>query len=278
MWSTFPSFITEFISTVLAEKRSIGIALSGGGARGIAHIGVLQALEDNDCVPAVLSGASAGAITGALYAAGRKPSEILDFVKQASLFKLFKVGLPYSGLTKLTYLRDKLADYISEDSFEALQKKLFVAIVNLNTGQCEMRSQGRLFDVVTASSSIPLVFQPVEIDGQLFVDGGLLDNMPVEPLKPHVDVTIAVNVMPQVEVPNKAIQNVFGIAQRCFDLGILANTLPNIQRCDLLVEPKEVHQFNIFQLNRYQQLYDIGYEAMMASIPALKALLEQGVD
>lgn len=257
----------------MSKKARIGIALSGGGARGIAHIGVLQALEDNGCAPEVLSGASAGAITGALYASGRKPAEIMDFVKRASLFKLFKVGLPYSGLTKLTYLRDTLAEYISEDSFEALQKRLFVAIVNLNTGKCEIRSQGRLFDVVTASSSIPLVFQPVEMDGQLFVDGGLLDNMPVEPLKPLVDVTIAVNVMPQVEVPNKAIQNVFGIAQRCFDLGILANTIPNIQRCDLLIEPKEVHRFNIFQLNHYEPLFDIGYKAAMEKMEELRRLI-----
>ncbi len=258
----------------MSKKAGIGIALSGGGARGIAHIGVLQALEDNGYFPGVLSGASAGAITGALYASGRSPAEILDFVRQASLFKLFKVGLPYSGLTKLTYLREKLAEYIVADSFEALEKKLFVAIVNLNTGQCEIRSSGRLFDVVTASSSIPLVFQPVEIDGQLFVDGGLLDNLPVEPLRPLVDVVIAVNVMPQVEVPNKAVQNVFGIAQRCFDLGILANTRPSIQQCDLLIEPKEVHGFNIFQLNRYRKLYDIGYAAMTAKMGELRALLE----
>ncbi|MCB0572804.1 MAG: patatin-like phospholipase family protein [Phaeodactylibacter sp.] len=257
----------------MSKKVVFGVVLSGGGARGIAHIGVLQALESRGYAPVALSGASAGAIIGALYAAGRKPSEILDFVRQASLFKLFKVGLPYSGLTKLTYLRDKLAEYIEEDSFEALEKKLFVAVANLNTGQCEIRSSGKLFDVVTASSSIPLVFQPVEIDGQLYVDGGLLDNMPVEPLRPVVDVVLAVNVMPQVEVPNKAVQNVFGVAQRCFDLGILANTRPNIERCDLLVEPKAVHAFNIFQLNRYQKLYDIGYNAMMEKMGELEKLL-----
>ncbi len=258
----------------MAGTKKVGIALSGGGARGIAHIGVLKALEDNGVYPEVVSGSSAGAIVGALYASGMKPDAMMAFVKKASLFKLFKVGVPYSGLTKLTYLRKKLAENIAEDSFESLEKKLFIAIANLNTGECELRSSGILFDVVVASSSLPLVFQPVEIDGQLYVDGGLLDNMPVAPLKPLVDVTVGVNVMPHVEVSDKAIQNVFSIAQRCFDLSLLANTRPSIALCDLLIEPKEVHGFNIFQLNRYQPLFDIGYQAAIDKMPRLKALLE----
>ncbi|MCB0597907.1 MAG: patatin-like phospholipase family protein [Lewinellaceae bacterium] len=262
----------------MAARKRIGLALSGGGARGIAHIGVLQALEEQGIFPEVISGASAGAIVGALYAAGKTPEEIMEFVRKASFFKMFKVAIPFSGLTKLTYLRDKLAESIPEDRFEALEKKLFVAIANLNTGECEMRSSGALFDVVTASSSIPLLFQPVEIDGQLYLDGGLLDNMPVEPIKPFCDVAIAVNVMPHVKVPNKAVQNVLGIAQRCFDLSVLANTRPGMERCDLLIEPKEVHDFNIFQLNRYEPLFDIGYKAAMERMGALRELIGSKVD
>ena len=116
----------------MAARKRIGLALSGGGARGIAHIGVLQALEEQGIFPEVISGASAGAIVGALYAAGKTPEEIMEFVRKASFFKMFKVAIPFSGLTKLTYLRDKLAESIPEDRFEALEKKLFVAIANLN--------------------------------------------------------------------------------------------------------------------------------------------------
>lgn len=257
-----------------AAKKRIGLALSGGGARGIAHIGVLQALEEQGVVPDVISGASAGSIVGALYAAGKRPEEIMEFVRKASFFKLFKVSIPFSGLTKHTYLRERLAESIVEDSFEALKKNLIVAVTNLNTGECEMRNSGPLFDVVVASSSIPLIFQPVEIGGQAYVDGGLLDNMPVGPLKEHCDLTIAVNVMPHVEVPAKSVQNLLGIAQRCFDLSVLANTRPNMELCDLLIEPKEVHDFNIFQLNRYEPLFDIGYKAAMEKMEVLKGLVD----
>lgn len=256
------------------EKIRIGIAFSGGGARGIAHIGVLQALEEHGFAPQVLSGASAGSIVGALYASGQTPQQILEFVKGASVLKIVKVGLPYSGLTKLTYLRDRLAAFIPEDSFEALPKKLYVAVTNLNTGQLEILDSGPLFQAVMASSALPLVFQPVEIDGQLYVDGGLLENMPIRPLVyADVDLIIGVNVMPLVDAPNKSVQSVFGIATRCFDLSIQANTRPNVELCDLYIEPVGVRRYHIFQFNKYREFYEIGYQSAMEQMPELARLV-----
>ena len=256
----------------------LGLALSGGGARGIAHIGVLQALEDHGYRPDVLSGTSAGAIAAVLYAAGHSPGEMLSFVKQASLFKLFKVGLPYAGLTKHTYLRQRLKELIEEDSFEALETPLYVAMSCLNTGTLEVRSSGLLYDAITASSAIPLIFQPTEIDEKLYVDGGLLENLPVASIREQADFVIGVNVMPTSQVDKKAVQHVFGIAQRCFDLSILANTQPSLDLCDLAVEPTEVRNYTILQLSKYRQLYDIGYRAMTEQIGTLKEQLLQKED
>jgi NTE family protein len=257
------------------NKPTLGLALSGGGARGIAHIGVIQALLEHGYQPDVLAGTSAGAIVGSLFAAGMTPEEILKIAKKASIFKLITVSLPYSGLTKLTYLNDLLAAHIKTDNFSALNKEMYIAIANLNTGALEIRSRGELFKVVMASSSIPLVFQPVEIEGQFYVDGGILNNLPAEALNGKADIIIGVNVMPHVEVGKKAINNVFGIAQRCFDLSILANIQPQIALCDIFIEPKAIREFNIFQLNRYKQLYDIGYAAMEEKLPALDYLYKQ---
>lgn len=260
------------------KRYKLGLALSGGGARGIAHVGVLQALEDHGYRPDVLSGTSAGAIAAVLYAAGRSPVEMLTLIKRASLFKLFKVGLPYAGLTKHTYLRDQLQDLISEDRFEALQIPVHIAMSCLNTGLCEVRNSGPLYDAVTASSAIPLIFQPTEIDGKLYVDGGLLENLPVASIRDQTEFVIGVNAMPNSEVDKKAVQNVFGIAQRCFDLSILANTQPSLDLCDLVVEPTELRNYNIMQLSKYQQLYDIGYKAMAAQVGTLEELLPQNED
>jgi len=253
----------------------IGIAFSGGGARGIAHIGVLKALLENGIEPQVVSGASAGAIVGALYAAGKSPEEMLVFVRDSRLFKLFKVGLPNRGFTKLTYLRERLAQTIAEDRFEALQKKLIVAISNLHTGACEMVNSGPLFDIIVASSSIPLVFKPVEINGQLYVDGGLLSNLPAIPLLKEVDFVIGVNVMPKVELHHTSLRSLIGVAARCFELSIVSNTRPDLERCHFIIEPKAVHNYHIFQFNQYETLYQIGYEATKEMMPALMSQLNQ---
>jgi NTE family protein len=255
------------------DKPRIGIALSGGGARGIAHIGVLQALIENGIYPESVSGASAGAIVGALYAAGKSPQEMLQFVKDSSLLKLFKVGLPLNGLAKLTYVRDQLKTYIPGDDFAQLQRRLFVAIANLNTGECEMRHEGVLSEVVMASCSIPLVFKPVEINGNWYVDGGLLNNMPVAPLLPHSDILIGVNVIPHVKTASKNVQNIIGIATRCFELSILSNTNASIQMCQVVIEPRRVQAYNIFQFNQYKKLFDIGYQAALDKIPEIRKLM-----
>lgn len=254
----------------MKESLRIGMALSGGGARGIAHIGVLQALEEEGISPVVLSGTSAGAIVGALYASGKNPAEMLEFVKEASILRVFKVSFPYSGLAKLTYLKERLSAFIPDDQFESLQKKLFVTVSNLNTGESEIINKGPLFRAIMASSAIPLVFQPVEMNGNLYVDGGLLENLPVRPLVYEaLDIIIGVNVMPLVDAPGKSVQSVVGIATRCFDLSIQGNTRPNVEFCDVFIEPKDVHQFNIFQFNKYQQLYEIGYQAARDKMPEI---------
>ncbi len=257
------------------ERPLIGLALSGGGARGIAHIGVIRALEEAGIYPAMLSGTSAGAIVGALYAAGCTTDDMAYLVRDASLFKIFKVTLPLSGLTKLTYLRERLVELIPDDRFEALQKKLFVSVSNLTTGENEIISQGPLHDVVVASSSIPLVFQPVAIGDHLYVDGGLLNNLPAKPLADAgAGLVIGVNVMPTVPVEHKSLQNAFGIAVRCFDLAIQASIQPSLEYCDIFIEPQKVHAYNIFRFNRYRDLINIGYEAASQKIPEIKARIE----
>ncbi len=255
------------------QRYRIGISLSGGGARGAAHIGVLQALLENDIEPEIVSGTSAGAIIGALYAAGLSPAAMLEFVKQSSVLKLIRVGMPIGGLTKLTYLKERLAEVIPEDSFESLQRELYIAITNLNTGKLEIRSEGPLFDVILASCSIPLMFKPVEIDGQLYVDGGVLSNLPVACLRERTDFLIGVNVMPHIDVESKNVQNFLGIAFRCFDLSIRANTQPMAALCDVCIEPVELNEYHIFQFSRLQQMYELGYQSTLEQMGGIREKL-----
>lgn len=255
---------------LLAGKK-VGISLSGGGARGIAHIGVLQALQEYGIEPEMVVGCSAGAIVGALYAAGASTDTMRQFVKDSSMWKLINFGLPSGGLTQLTALKQRLAEFIEVDSFESLKKPLYVGISNLNTGKIVVRHRGELFVVVQASSSIPLVFQPIEIDGQLYVDGGLLCNMPVAPIRKQVDFVIGVNVMPRVHAANRSVNSFMGVAARCFELAVWANTQSEAKKCDLLIEPKEVSEYHLFQFNKQEELYRIGYESAKNSLAAWRA-------
>ncbi len=248
----------------------IGVCFSGGGARGVAHIGVLVALQEAGIPIAALAGTSAGAIVGALHAAGVSTQDMHELARQSSMFKIYRMGIPRMGLTRLDYLRDRLEKLIPEDDFGALQIPLYVGMTNLCSGQLVIRSQGPLHQVIEAACSVPLVFKPVEIDGDYYADGGLLNNMPVEPLLTKTDFVIGVNVMPQVAVDPKELNSWMGIASRCFDLSIHANTRVAAAKCDYLIEPKGIHKYGIWQFTRNEEMYQIGYESAKAVIPDLK--------
>lgn len=254
-------------------KSKIGIALSGGGARGIAHIGVLKALEENGIFADVISGTSAGSIVGTLYAAGKKPLEILEFVEKSKVYKTIKFGVPLKGFTDLSYLSELLSKSIANDSFESLSKKLFIAVSNLNTGELEYTNKGQLFKIVVASSSIPFVFKPVIINGHAFVDGGIMNNLPSEAIRNEVKTLIGVNVMPIKKQENESYENMLQIGKRMFEIGVSMNTKPSLAICDLVIEPQKLINFNIFSFNKYEEIFEIGYEAAMDKMPQLKELV-----
>ena len=256
------------------SHKKIGIALSGGGAKGISHIGVLKALIENDLAPDIVAGTSAGSIVGSLYAAGKTPDEIETFIKDTSIVKIFRiVGMPGAGVVRLAYLKERLAEFIHYDSFEALQKPLFVCATNLNLGKAIYFNTGQLFDVVVASCSVPWLFKPVLIDGSLYVDGGITNNLPAAPLRPLCDILIGSNVKPKVNIEeNKDLDSFMGITQRVTDLALWINSKPNIKLCDAYIASPKVNEFSFFNIRKTKELIDIGYEATMEQIPKIKTL------
>lgn len=249
---------------------TIGISLSGGGARGIAHIGVLQALEELDIFPDVISGTSAGALVGALYASGQKPVDILQIFKESSLRKLFRVSMPTVGLTDNSYLREVMEEVIGQDDFTALQKPLYISVTNLTTGESEIISEGKLFDVAVASASIPILFKSVKIGESIYADGGLMNNLPVEPLIETCDRVIGVNVTP---VDHEAqLGNLLDIGSRVLELVLWANVEPRLQQCDIRIEP-QADEYGLFDLSKAQEIFDAGYAETMKNKEIILAAL-----
>jgi NTE family protein len=192
----------------------IGLVLSGGGVKGVAHIGVLKALAEHGIYPDCISGSSAGAMVGALYASGKSPDEIFEIFQKSAIFKFsnFAVGKP--GLIDLEKFKPYFSKYFPEDSYEALKYKLFICTTDLIRGRGKIFQKGPLVDTILASSAFPMVFSPYNINGTLYVDGGIVNNFPVEPLLGKCDYILGVFVNPLKKVTTNKVSNSFRVMER----------------------------------------------------------------
>ncbi len=167
------------------ERPHFGLALSGGGARGLAHIGVLSVLEQADIHIEAIAGTSIGAILGAAYAAGRTPAELREVSAELGGFGrmigLADLGIPHSGLIKGTTVARILRELFEPHRrFDTLGIPLAVAAVDLRRAEDVALTTGDLLRAVQASMAVPGIFPPVEWEDRLLVDGGVLNNLPVD--------------------------------------------------------------------------------------------------
>ena len=149
-----------------------GLVLSGGGARGVCHLGVIKALEEFGVKFDFISGTSAGAVVGCLYSYGYPPDEILNIIKTTSFFKSLKLAWTWTGLLSFNGLREVLIKYIPENTFDCLKIPVTLAITDIKKGRIEYISQGELMTPIEATCSVPAVFKPVQYNGSIYVDGG----------------------------------------------------------------------------------------------------------
>lgn len=249
------------------SKHKLGIALSGGGARGIAHLGVLDALQKHGIEPDLIAGTSIGAIVGCFYAASLKPRFILEEIKKERFSKFLSWKLPGDGFLDLEHMEDLLRKHVDKDDFSTLKKPLYVSVSNLNSGKNEVISKGKLFDVVIASASIPIVFKPRIINDTMYADGGLQNNLPAIAVRDLCERLIGVHV--NHSGPLKEINGIKEIAERCLRLAIEASVKENMMVCDVVIQPDKVKDFNTFDFRKADEIYKTGFEfteAMMDEI------------
>jgi NTE family protein len=237
---------------------TFGIALSGGGARGIVHLGVLEALHKYGIHPEIVSGASMGALIGVFYAAGFEPLQILDLVKSQKMVKMFKWQVPSGGLIDLKKVLSLLEDNIETDDFSSLKKPFYCSVVNLNSGHSEIKSEGKLFQWVLASASIPVIFEPQIIDGNTYVDGGLLNNLPVDSIRDQCRILIGVHVNHDGTEDN--ISGIKAIAERTFRLVMSQNVRESLAKCDFVIDPPETRKYNTFDFKKADEIFKIGFD------------------
>jgi NTE family protein len=247
----------------------IGVALSGGGARGIAHLGVLKALKEREIEGDIFSGASAGAIIGALIAAGISPEECLEIIKKTKILSIPKLSYSWQGLLTLDKLGIVLAKFLPQ-TFEELNTPLIVATTEINRGESVYFDSGELILPVLASSCIPVIFKPVTIDGSNYVDGGILNNLPAEPLKNRVRSIIGISCNPSGYIDN--LDNAKLLMERSALLAINGNTTNSRLLCDYIIEPPDLVNYSGFKLSQADELFATGYKFAIEKIEGLQSI------
>ncbi|MBP7949356.1 MAG: patatin-like phospholipase family protein [Verrucomicrobiales bacterium] len=284
----------------------IGVALSAGGARGLAHIGVIQILEENGIPVHAIAGTSMGAYVGALWASGCSGAELeslaAEMQHRRNLLELVDPAPPFvRGLVHGLKARHRLERTLAGATFESLPRSFFAVAGNVRTMRRRVFSSGSVAQAVHASFAIPGICVPVRIDGELYVDGGIVEPLPVPVLQQHaqVDWILAVNVVPSLDDVARCLpdplapatagwRKIFSWLNRKWNVFAAGNLVEILQRslvaaevrmaeaagreADVLVCPR-------FESNRWHDYHhwrhyiDLGRAAAQAALPQIRTLL-----
>lgn len=235
----------------------------------MAHIGLLQAMEEAGIRPHAISGSSAGALVGALYAGGYGTEDILQFFKTTPLFSFSFFSPSKPGLLDSARYSIFLERYFPDNNFAELQLPLYIITTDLEEGEWVVHQHGPLFEPLLASASLPPIFTPVEIDGRQHADGGIMNNFPVEPLQQGFDLLIGSHVTPIERLSAQRISNSMQLLNRAQTLSWQAVNLQRLQLVDLLFEPPGITRISTFDTRAIERAYQLGYQHAKAMLPAL---------
>ncbi len=248
------------MNTTLSNSKNIGLVLSGGGVRGMAHIGLIKAMREFDIDASIVSGSSAGALVAALYANNISADEMLRFFKTTPLFNYHFFTVAKAGFLDTDKFISIFKNHFPQDSFESLKKELHVATTNLQDGNGEIFSSGELIRPLLASAALPPVFSPVEIKNRLYADGGIMNNFPIEPLKGKTDFIIGSNVAIVNHIEKNNLKNSIQLTNRVTNLMIYATSKKKMVDCDLLLDHHQVDNVKLLDKKGIEKAFIIGYD------------------
>lgn len=249
----------------------VGLVLSGGGIRGIAHLGVLKALKKTGIQISQITGTSAGSIAGSLYAAGVDPEDAFNIFMQTKLMKFVRPALGSLGLVNIERTGDIFKEYLPAH-IEDLKIPMTICTTNFSEGTIAYFTKGPLIRAIHASSCIPGVFKPIMIHDQMYVDGGTLNNFPVEPLINNCDYIIgsSCNNLKPVD----KIVGITRLMQRAAIMSINHDMERKSKFCDLMIEPKGMGEINTFDTKKAEIIYWLAYEEALKTIKSSESFRE----
>ncbi|WP_017731493.1 patatin-like phospholipase family protein [Nafulsella turpanensis] len=235
-----------------------GIVLSGGAYRGMGQIGALKALEEKGVKPDVLCGTSSGAINSVLYASGYTPDEMADIWCKEPFGQVLELHFPKFGLLRPARAGELMQPYLKHDRLEDLPIKTILCCSSMNNGKQKVLEKGNLLKILEACCAVPVAFEPVEIDGEQCVDGGLVSNLPAEPLTGKCERLIGITVNP---IPEK--EELGGLRDtivRTAWIALESTVDKTRQLCDWVIEPPELGRHGLTDRSALDIFFNAGYE------------------
>lgn len=246
------------------EKHKLGIVLSGGGTKGLAHAGVLKFLDEKNIHPDILSCCSAGSIVGALYGVGKSSDEILNFFKSVYFFNWRHFAFNKPGLVSSRIFANYLDPIFKEMKIGDLDKEVKIVATELVSGtQRIFEDDFKVIDAIIASCSIPGVTTPYIVGEEMFSDGGVLNNFPADVIQHDCEKMIGVFVSPPQDIEISDLNSIKAVVSRSYDLLSYRTELHKFSYCDWFITSKKLAHYGTFERKpeRLQEIFDIGYQS-----------------
>lgn len=252
----------------MAVNKNIGLALGGGAILGAAHIGVLKAIEEYDIEISYVAGTSIGSLVGAFFAFGKNWDEILDLALKLDWLDVTEVGFSKYGLLSNKKVGKLIRNNIGDKNIEDSDLPLSIITTDISNGEKIVISEGNLADAVTASTCIPGIFIPQKIDGRILVDGGIVENVPINTLRKMGSEKIICSDLSLYHTSDNP-KNIIDIILNTFHFTLMNAARLQTIHADVILQP-DLSAFNLSDMEQINDLYEVGYEEAKEKLKTMK--------
>jgi len=199
---------------------------------------------------------------------------MLEFFQKASPFHLSVVTVSKPGILDTAKVVAGFREFFPDDSFEALPIRLFLTATDITNARLKFFESGPLISAILASCSMPLVFTPTEVDGRWYVDGGVLNNFPVEPLRGRCDVVVGHYASPLRSVRQADLSGFLAVSERALEVGMYFNSKQKFHECDVMLTCPPLTAFGLFDTRHHREIFELGRQMTLDGIDSIKRALD----
>jgi len=256
-------------------KKKVGLALGAGSVKGFAHIGVLQTLDEAGIQVDMISGSSMGAIIGGIYSVGTDLDMLEKFIKSIKLYEYLDVKLPLTGgLLKGERLQELVRVFTHNKNFGETKIPFCCVAVDAEAGKLDVLEEGPLHESIRASMSMPGFFEPVQLNGKTYIDGGVLERVPCKTLRDHgMDVVIGVDVGYHGDIKDVSDFGAYSMLNHTISIMQWELTKYRREEADIMLVPEVLFVNGRFQTDQASATIEEGRRAVAGALPAIQKLI-----